>query len=227
MTASVLDVYNNALSAVHAKGAVSSLNENSREREVCSRWYDLVRDTVQEAAFWPSCQATARLSIAKEREPSTAWVDGDPSPQFLYSYFLPENYLRARHLTGFQPFVIETDFVSGRRVLSTSVANATLVYSRRSDEVTAWTPGQQLATIYALAAHIAGPLTGNTQIKGTNIRLANEILLEARSNAQNSQDYQLDVMPLSLVARGAASFTSETRYLYPLGNLFAGANTDG
>lgn len=226
MTSTVLDVYNNALSAVHAKGAVSSLSENSREREVCSRWYEVVRDTVQEAAYWPACQATIRLSLCQERGDS-AWADGDPAPQFHFSYYLPENYLRARHLAHYEPFTIEFDFTREVRLLHTNADLATLIYSRRSDEVSFWSPGQQMATIYGLAAHIAGPLTGNSQLKGTNLRLANDILRDAQSAAQNAQDYQLDTMPLSFIARGAASFAAETRYLYPVGHIFAGALTDG
>ena len=227
MTASVLDIYNGALSAVHAKGAVSSLTEASREREVCERWYSVVRDVVQEAAYWPACQATIRLALKQERDSTLAWADGNPAPQFLFSYYLPENYLRARYLPGYQPFVIEFDHVEGKLMLSTNVESATLVYSRRSDSVVQWSPGQQLATMYGLASHIAGPLTGDKQLKALNAKLANDILLSAQSAVAGGQDFQIDVMPSIFAARGAAGFASETRYTYPVGSLFAGANVDG
>lgn len=226
MTSTVLDIYNGALSAVHAKGAVSSLNENSRERDVCSRWYPLVRDTVQEAAYWPGCQTTVRLSLHAERT-SLNWSAGDPAPQFLYAYVLPGDYLRARHLVGYEPFTIEYDVALSQNLLMTNVALATLVYSRRSDEVHLWTPGQRMATIYGLAAHIAGPLSGNNQLKALNLQLANNLLEQAQSGAANAQQYQLDVMPAVFAARGAIDFRSETRFLYPVGNLFAGAVVNG
>lgn len=225
MTSSVLDIYNNALSAVHAKGAVTSITENSREQEVCSRWYELVRNVVQEAAYWPCCQATSRLAV-KDTRGNTSWVDGNPPPQFLYSFHLPQDFLRARYLPGYQPFVIEYDFVTNERLLSTNVKNAVLVYTRSNDHVEQWTPGQQMATIYGLAAHIAGPLTGNNQLKAFNTRLANDILIQAQSNAANGQEFQIDVMPSVFSARGAAGFTAETRFFYPLGNVFSGANVD-
>ena len=67
MAQTVLALYNQALSAVRARGRLSSPTENSREREECDIWYPTVRDVVQESAYWESCRTTERLTLLKER----------------------------------------------------------------------------------------------------------------------------------------------------------------
>src|SRR6056297_3535544 len=101
---SALDIYNTALSAVHAKGRLSSLDENSREREECDIWYDTVVRTVQEAAFWSSSRQLDYLPLAKERNPQADWLVTDPMPQYRFKYSLPQDCLRPWHLTNYDRF---------------------------------------------------------------------------------------------------------------------------
>lgn len=223
MTSSALDIYNLALSAVHAKGAVATLTEASREREICERWYSLVRDTVQEAAYWPSCTATSRLALAEERDFSLNWSAGNPNPQFAFAYFLPDNYLRARFLSSYLPFSIEFDTTRDRRMLYTSEQDAALVYSRISENVVEWTPGQKMATAYGLAAHIAGPLTGSRALSSEMIQKANALLIEAQATSFNANETQVDILPLTFQARGYAGGSTPLTYFYPSGNFFSAA----
>jgi hypothetical protein len=216
-------VYNLALSAIHAKGAVASLLERSREREVCERWYPLVRDTVQEAAYWPSCTATERLALAEERNFSLAWSAGNPAPQYSFVYYLPADYLRARYLASFLPFTVEFDSTRSRRMLHTSEPDAALVYTRQSDNVLDWTPGQKMATVYGLAAHIAGPITGSRALTADCISKANSILMDAQASAQNAQDQQAEILPAVFQARGYAGGVSSPAFYYPTGGYFSAA----
>lgn len=222
MTTTVLGIYNAALSAVRAKGRLSSLLDESREREECDFWYPLVHNRVQEAAFWPSCRQTARLALLQERDTSLDWAPGDPEAQFHYSYALPSNYLRAWHLINFEQFSISFDASRTRNVLSTNVPNAVLIYAAAQENPVFWTPGQQQATIYALAAAIAGPISGQNSLQDINYNLADQMIMMARADAQMSVSLPLDTLPPALAARGYTDYR-DTRYYYPYGALFGEA----
>lgn len=222
MTTTVLGIYNAALSAVRGKGRLSSLSDQSREREECDIWYPLVRNRVQEAAFWPSSRRTARLALLEERDFSVAWASGDPEAQFKYVYALPEDYLRAWHLINFEQFSISFDPTRTRNVLSTNVNGAVLIYAAVQDNPVFWSPGQQQATIYALAASIAGPISGQNSLQEINYNLADQMIQRARADTQMSINLPVETLPPALAARGYTDYP-HTRYYYPYGALFGEA----
>ena len=225
-TSSTLDIYNAALSAVHAKGRLSSLTENSREREECDIWYDIVLRTVQEAAFWPSSRQLSYLALAQERNSQADWLETDPMPQYRFKYTLPQDCLRPWHLTNYDRFGLAFDAVNESVMLHTNTEKAVLVYARRQELVTLWTPGQIMATIYGLAGHIAGPITGRGEVVQKNFNLANSILLEAQTAAANSEESQLQSIPQVLLARGFAGGLNTPRFFYPHGATFNTAAVD-
>lgn len=222
MTTTVLGIYNAALSAVRAKGRLSSLSDESREREECDFWYPMIRDRVQEAAFWPSSRRTARLALLQERGQTADWQLGDPETQFAFSYALPEQYLRAWHLVNYENFSLSFDSSRNRNVISTNVRSAVMIYAAAQENPIFWSPGQRQATIYALAACIAGPISGQNSLQQLNYNLADESIMRARSDVQMSVSLPLETMPPALAARGYADF-AHTRYYYPYGPLFSEA----
>lgn len=224
MTSSVLDVYNAALSAATAKGRLSSLSENSKEREECERWYDLTIKTVQEAAYWPGSEVLARLPLMRQRDANLTWEAADPRPQYMFKYALPPNYLRAWYLTDYSRFAVHFDVGSDTNVISANSKDAILVYARLQRNVNSWTSTQTLATIYGLAGHISGGLTGKEQLVKRNFELANNILMDAQAAAANSQDQlNAESIPPQIYARtGGSAVQSSTRFIYPVGALFGG-----
>lgn len=218
MTTTVLDIYNSALLACNGRGQVSDLNEASRERELCSRFYNLTRDTVQEAAYWPNCRAMQGLAVVTLQ--AATWVEGAPPMQFYYAYALPADYLRAWHMADYTPFEIGYDSVRDRTVLYSNTESAVLVYARRSDSVAEWTPGQKQSTIYGLAGHIAGALSGRSALIQANFQKANKYLDDARANTMNSENNFFDSLPDWIAARGNSISVSPTRFFYPQGSGF-------
>lgn len=219
MSTTVLSIYNGAISAAHGKGRLTSLSQNSRERDECDTWYPAVRDQVQEAAYWPGCRTTNALSLLGEA--GTSWVAGSPESGFAYSYGLPDDYLRAWHLVDFSTFTLSFDPTRNRTVLNTNSKDAILVYACRQENPVHWTAGQRWATIHALAAAIVGPLTGQSGLDQLNYQKANEFITAARAVALNTQNLQYDSLPPELAARGyTAELSFPTRYYYPLGGLF-------
>ena len=222
MSTTVLGIYNAALSAAHARGRLSALTDASVEREECDIWYDLIRDRVMEAAYWPGCRTTSRLALLKERDQSANWLPGDPETEFLYSYALPADYLRAWHLVSFERFSISFDSSNNRQILSTNAVNAVLIYAFRQNNPVFWTPGQRESTVYALAAAVAGAIMGDMQIVQKNYQLADERILAARSHANNAQNMMPEATPPSLQARGWID-NFRTKYYYPHGPMFVEA----
>lgn len=224
-TSSALDVYNAALSAIHAKGRLSSLAENSREREECDIWYDLVLRVVQEAAFWPSSKKVVYLPLVSERG-NAAWTVADPLPGYKYSYALPSDCLRPWHLIDYSRFALSFDSTEDGVLLHTNTEKAVLSYAFLQTNVLHWTPQQLMATIYGLAGHVAGPITGRGELVQKNFNLANTILIDAQAAAANSDDDRIDNVPEVLLARGYA-YPGTSRYFYPHGSLFVGSNVSG
>lgn len=214
---SVLGVWNKALSAVNARGRLSSLTDRSPEQEVCDEWYTLVRDVVQAAAWWPSCKTLARLALLSETD-ATDWADGQPEPGYAYAYATPANYLHPWHLTNFDRFSLSYSSSRNRVIISTNTEEAILVYARRNEDPTQWTPGQLQATIHALALKIAGPLTGkNSQIQ-LHLQQVQTLIMEEQAKVANMIEPDPRPSVPWLAARGVQSFTN-ARFFYPFGTL--------
>lgn len=219
MSTTVLAIYNGAISAARGKGRLSSLSQVSRERDECDTWYPIIRDQVQEAAYWPGSRTVSALTLLGEA--GTSWVAGSPEPGFAFSYGLPDNYLRAWHLSDFSPFSISFDETRSRPVINSNAENPILIYASVQENPVFWTPSQRFATIHALAAAISGPLTGQNSLEQLNYQKANEFILAARANALNAQNLIYESIPPELAARGHANdLAYTTRYFYPLGSLF-------
>jgi len=222
---SVLDVWNQALGAAKARGRVESLTENSPEREVCEQWYDIAARTVQEAAWWPACKATARLAqLSTFSEP---WDDGQPEPGFNYAYALPTNYLRAWNMSDYGRFAIGQSLALNRRIISTNSDPAVLTYAYFNADPAQWENSQTLATVFALAAYISAPLTGQRSAIESNYTLANNLLNEAR--AINASVMQHNAPKTSVPWLAARNYTaaSQARYYYPYGALFSAGAVSG
>lgn len=219
MTNSVLDVYNAALIACNGRGLVSDLNEASRECELCSLFYPLVRDTVQESGYWPATRVQAQLALLATQGP--LWVPGSPPDEYLYSYAAPADYLRAWHMQDYSSFDIGYDKLTDRMAIYSSLSVAILTYACRNDNVASWTPGQKQATIYGLAGHIAGSLSGRSALIQTNFEKANKFLAEGKALASNATNNPFDTVPDWIQARGLISNMFPNRFLYPIATGFS------
>lgn len=211
MSTTALEICNLALDKVRAKGRIASLDERSREAEIVSRWYPIVRRVVMEAAFWPGCAAEDELAQVGENR-----------------FALPSKMLRPRFLTSFAPVTILFSQAEGRMLLHSSEAAPCLNYTFDQEQPVFWTSEQRLATIYGLAAHIAGPLTGNTNIIRENVELANDILNKAQVSALNGWDQEeRGYIPPEFAERGYTLPASATRHYYPFGSVFTVSATVG
>ncbi|HLP68076.1 MAG TPA: hypothetical protein VK181_11215 [Rhizobium sp.] len=219
---SVLEVWNRALSAVNARGRLTSLTDRTPEQEVCSEWYTLARDIIQTAAWWPACKSLARLAEVSEADEE--WTEGDPEPGYQFAFALPADFLHPWHLTDYSRFSLSFSSTLSRVIISTNTENPILVYARRNEAPAQWTTGHYEATVHALAYKIANPLTGRQSLADRSFQQAKMILDEEQARAANMIEPDPRPAVPWLAARGVQSFAT-SRYFYPFGSLAGlGAN---
>lgn len=219
MATSIVDIYNMALNAVGTRDDVSSPSENSREAEVCRRWYDNARDLILRAAFWPSAEAFSRLSVLAERDETEAWTSSDPAPGFRFAYAVPNDLLVPRYQADFGRFTFGV-YGSQRAVMS-NTEQVILAYTRQQTNVGLWDNALLMAIVYSLAAHIAMPLHGKPARAKSMADQANNLILSARELAANTGENQYDTVPDWIAARGYAKQTPDQRYLFPYGPMIS------
>lgn len=225
MTATVLDIYNAAISAVRGRARLQSLSDRNRSREECDIWYTVTRNIVQEAAFWPACRRLSRLTLLSTRDENADWQPDDPDPQFKYLYGLPSDYLRAWHMVDYSRFSLTFNASFNRVTLSTNMESPILVYAAVQDNPAFWTEGQKMATIQGLAAAIASPLNASNGLQQLAMQTADAYIVEAQIASANQSQAQLDVIPETLRVRGYEDYREE-KYFYPFGPTFNQALTN-
>ncbi len=225
MTKDVVSVYNLALSIVGTRARISVITENSREAEVCNLWYEISRDIVLRAAYWPSTVAHQRLGVLKERANLTDdWTVDDPAPDWLFAYGLPSDMIAPRYLTTFGRFSIEwwtPNTQAHTKALMANQPEAILQYSFLQAAPQQWDDGLYLAVAYALAMNIAMPLTGKLTRQRQAQDAGNRIIAQARANVANASEDVLDVVPEWISARGYDGQAPLTKFYWPFGSALA------
>lgn len=221
MAKDLVNIYNLALSIVGTRAKVSSPTESSKEVETCTLWYEISRDVVFRAAFWPSTRAHQRLGLLKERTNlSDDWTVDDPSPDWTFAYAVPSDMIAPRHLTNFGRFVLEwwkPTTQPAARAIMTDQEDAILQYSFRQENMGQWDDSLYLAVAYALGMNIAMPLTGKLSREKRAREAGNLIIGDARAAVANSEENRLDVVPDWIAARGYGEQAPLTKYYWPFG----------
>lgn len=208
-----VDIYNMALSALGTTSSVATVDEDSREAEQCSIWYEPVRDQIFRAAPWPRLTGFKRLALSVERDQDEDWVATDPDPKWQFAYALPADYIRPRYLNTYVQF--EESMVGDLPVLVTNAETPILTYTRKLTRVDLWDPDLTQAVAFGLAAHIAKALTGKDSDLRNMFELAQEKILNARVNAANSRNATNESVPDWIAARGYAGTGPYAQYIYP------------
>lgn len=218
----VTQIFNLALNAIGARGKVASPTENSREAEVCSQWYEMVRDQVFAGAPWQELTKLASLTVLDERDAEEDWVATNARPGYTFAYALPDDLARPQYLTNFDRFLL-TAYAS-TQALSCNTENAILAYTAKNIGPGGWSPGLRMAVVYALASHICMPLSGKVTRAKQMVDQANNYIMQAREINANVSNEQFEHVPSWLSARGYSGSIQTTQYVYPWGELLTVAN---
>lgn len=218
MISSEVQVYNLALNAVGDRSNISLPTEDSRQAEVCRLWYSPVRDQILSAAPWPEATKIGYPALLATADTEDAWLETEPRLGYNYVYALPGDALRPRYMSDFSRFLF-TNY-NDQRALHSNTKDAILAYTFRLENMALWDSQLQMAIIYGLAANICMPLSGKSSRAKMLADKANELILEARVSAANSNYEQYESIPDWIVARGF-NITSSPRYFHPYGSLLS------
>ena len=211
--ATKLEIYNMALSAARSQGNLASLTQETRGRLECDRWYNLVIDVTQEAAYWPCCKTRTTLEDGAE----------EIGHDFGYSHALPQDFLRPWYLADFGRFSLESK--EDETQLFTDCEDTILYYAKRVTDTVRWPAAMTQAIVYGLAYKVCEPLSGKDTLVDRLLTLANGYLSSAQSVSVNygSEARILDSDPDWIQARSSGIRTT-ARYYYPHGEVWTSAS---
>lgn len=222
MANDVITIWNLALSAAGNPNTVSDPNETSREANLCRLHYDLVRDNVLKAAPWPSADASARLTLAAERDFSLPWQSTDPRAGWKYEYKHPEGMLAPHHLTTWAPFKNVWSAGRSENAFASNQPFAILNFTFRQTDVSKWDVGLQSTIVEMLGATLVQPLAGKVSLSERLLERAQARAIQTQTNVGNEQTLQYARVPEGLVQRGYEAPISQVRYHYPFEELLIG-----
>lgn len=219
MSASQTELYNLALSASGTRAKVSSPTENSKEADICNLWYPIVRKTVLMAAPWASAKGTNNLALIATRDFDEVWDTGMPQPPWIYSHAAPSDFIYPRYIDGFGSFELGDE--DGQAVIYSNQETPVLIYTKDQLVPPAWDVSLYMAIANMLAAQIAMNTHGKPARAQKSLDTANQFVLQARLNAANADMVEYDSMPDWLIARGAFSGVTPSRFIFQNGPLLS------
>jgi hypothetical protein len=160
--ANPVKIANMALSHIGVSTSIESFTEPSIEASQANLWYDFSREQALEAANW---------SFARKRQALTVHSDAPPSAIWAFRYQYPADSVCLRELENpagpyadAVPFEIEIS-EDGTKSILTDLESAVMIYTFDQPLAEMFSSGFVEALSYLLAHHLAGPLTGNADIK--------------------------------------------------------------
>lgn len=194
MVQSEAEICNQALLHLGNTKTITDLeNDRSVEAKACRVFYEQDRDEVLRDFAWPFAKRIAAFAL----------VATDPVDDWGYSYRLPADYLALREIgNGFnrvatpdtrEPFVIASDATGG--LLYVDVADATVEYTARIEDVAQFPPDFVRALALKLASDIAPAVTGGDEFNLGEKALAKYFLALRRAEVNALNEQAPDVPP--------------------------------
>lgn len=161
MSAPYVRIANLALSHLGDDATVASLDppEGSEQAEHCAMWLPIARDTLLEMHNWGFATRRVQPALLHTGYGPWGYAYERPADCIRVLGVYPDGYIR-RAEAGAE-FDWETDENAVQLIL-TDTENATIVYTRRVDDPSKFTPLFTESLAWLLASYVAGPL-----IKGT------------------------------------------------------------
>ena len=217
MAQDMATLFNLALSAVGSRSSVTSEDEQSREAALCRKWFHTVLDQMLCSAFWDCAREVNQLTLDVART-TDAWSVNQPEPPWAFRYHVPSDMLRPRFFSGYESFVM-TQSKNVSKIL-TNTETPILTYTKRQTVTAAWDASLWYAMQFALAGAICLDLTGKPARANMLYQRANMAIMEARADAANRNNFNLDSIPEWLIARGVSAGSSVSQYIYAYGPMF-------
>lgn len=197
---SQVEIYNLALMNIGHTQTVSSLEERSKERIVCSQFWTITRDAVLAEFNWPFATKYETLAL----------IDDETKP-WQYTYQYPTECLKALYLVNdgliqpderYQP-EYETAYGDSGRVILTDHPDAVLAYITRVEDAGRFPPLFVIALAWRLAQHIAMPMTATQSLVQSCAQQYKITSQEAWAEALNESKYRNNHESEYVTVRGA------------------------
>jgi hypothetical protein len=234
-TSDILNIWNNAVGNLGVKSSIASLTEQSAEAAACALNYQSIIQDFARETDWNALRMTVALDDIT--------ADFTPPARWAFRYAFPTNCMALRRIenpTGalwtwapipppMQGFEIAMDLDPDAsnvptKYLYSNYDSLSAIFTAFEYDISAgdyealFDPSMVTAAGWALAAAIAGPLTGNAQIMQSARAEAMRSRDEARTaNGNEGGITSMDAFPAeSLTVRG---FDDNMPYGWPLGRL--------
>lgn len=197
--ASVIGIYNMALSHLGVGKEVADVEEDSEEAAALNRFYEQARDEMLRAFPWPFATKIAALALVEE----------DPNDEWSFSYSVPSDCLALRRILSGSRNDSRQDRVPYREaygtagaVIFTDMEDAELEYTVRVSDAGRFAPDFAQALACLLASYVAPRLTaGDPNGLGKRALQLYQYYV-SRAQAQALNEEQAEEEPQSEFVRG-------------------------
>lgn len=156
MASSEVEICNRALDAIGAP-TITALTEGTRQAGICNRYFPQLRDDVLAAHPW---NFAIKRAVLPALETAPAWG-------FDYAYQIPTDCLRVVEVEGEDAIVPPSAWqVESGSIVTDMTAPLYIRYISRVTETGLFAPLFVSALAARIAAEIAQPLTGSSDIRG-------------------------------------------------------------
>ncbi len=163
--ASLIDIFNHALGYLGSRRDIVSESDGTKEQQLCSLYYPLVRDVMLEMHDWNFARREATLTD-----------QDDPPSNWGFKYTYPTDCIKARRLVRVSaprndlhvPFEVASD--GSLRVIYTDMANACLIYTEKVTATARWDSAFDDALALGLAVKLAVPLSAGAGVTVESLR---------------------------------------------------------
>ena len=225
-----VEICNRALVQAGTRGTIAALDEPSKEARACSLLMGPTFELGLALAPWDFARSAMTLALLQaapgtpERlAPVSATWDrvNDPVPPWAYAYAPPSDCVTVRYVLpqANGRILNPARFVKGTiqgtgggmiPIILTNASQAIGVYTVRVTDPNSWTPVFEEMIVFALAARLSIPLSGDKQLASTNLGAANALVQQARITDGNENfGNQMDILPDWIRARDGSPFPYE------------------
>lgn len=210
---SLINLYNQALTAIGSAPDVTDPNGSGRSVDVLKLWFPVARRAVFVAAHWPSLRVSRRLALLRERPDGADWTNADPAPDFRYAFSLPTDMVQPQYLEDYSRFRLGR--IGDERAIFSSNISPILNYTMDDPAPVNWEPGLYHCVLWSLAACVNMAKSGKMEVTQKLERQVTELIAEAGTTAANADDTYFEAVPAFWAGSGYSIPQATTRYYYP------------
>lgn len=179
------DICNMALSIIKRQ-RIDSLEDSSEEAKACKIYYEHTRERLLKMYNWGFARKLEKLALRTDKIPGWEYCYGYPAECLTVQLVFEEERARMREMER-QDFQIIT--ISGNdRVIGSNVPEAWVEFTHNVKNTESFSPEFTEALTRMLAANLAFPLTGNSDLTNMNMQLAQQSINIAMQESVNEQE---------------------------------------